>query len=196
MGVRRVLILHGWQGSGPGHWQRWLAGELRTACQHVAFPDLPECELPCPDRWGATLHTELARLAALDGGERVVCAHSLGCVLWLREAGRLDPAHRVDRVAPVAPPCPGAKVPKLAGFYPTRADAEAVRAAAGHTRLVCADDDPYCPGPGARHHWGGPLGLAVDLLPGCGHLNPEAGFGAWPAMRDWVLSGGREPVAQ
>lgn len=196
MDTRRVLILHGWQGSGPGHWQRWLAHELRAAGQHVSFPDLPECEQPCPDKWGASLHAELARLAERDGGERVVCAHSLGCVLWLREAARLAPEHRVDRVALVAPPCPGAKVAELSGFYPTRADADAVRAAAVHTRLVCADDDPYCPGPGARHHWGAPLELAVDLLPGCGHLNPEAGFGAWPAMRDWVLAGGREPVAQ
>jgi predicted alpha/beta hydrolase family esterase len=194
MDARRVLILHGWQGSGPGHWQRWLHGELEAAGDHVRFPDLPECDLPCPDTWAATLHAELAALAAADGGERVVCAHSLGCVLWLREAARLDPTHRVDRVALVAPPCPGAKVPELAGFFPTRADCDAVRRAAAHTRLVCSENDPYCPGPGAAHHWGEPLELVVDLIPGCGHLNPEAGFGAWPAMRDWVRSGGERPV--
>ena len=35
---------------------------------------------------------------------------------------------------------------------------------------------------------------AVDLLPGRGHLNPEAGYGAWPAMREWVLGGAAVPV--
>ena len=27
----RALILHGWQGSGPDHWQSWLAGRLTAA---------------------------------------------------------------------------------------------------------------------------------------------------------------------
>ena len=196
MDRQRVLILHGWQGSEPGHWQRWLDVELRAAGRHVLFPDLPERDQPCPDAWGASLHAGLAALAALPGdGERVVCAHSLACVLWFREAARIAPPLRVDRVALVAPPCPGARVAALARFYPTRADRAAVKAAAGHTRLVCADDDPYCPGGGAHEHWAAPLALTVDLLPGRGHINAEAGYGAWPAMRDWVLAGARTPVA-
>ena len=114
-----MLILHGWQGSPPGHWQRWLEAELRAAGQHVRFPDLPECDVPCPDRWGVSLHAELAALAAAPGdGERVVCAHSLGCVLWFREAARVPPALRVDRVVLVAPPCPGARVSELARKFP------------------------------------------------------------------------------
>src|SRR3954470_12232349 len=48
----RVLILHGWQGSGPDHWQTWLAGRLRDRGAHVQYPSLPDCDVPCPDRWG------------------------------------------------------------------------------------------------------------------------------------------------
>jgi predicted alpha/beta hydrolase family esterase len=186
MTAPRVLILHGWQGSGRGHWQAWLADRLRLRGAHVQFPSLPECDLPCPDRWGSALHQELAHLAAAPG-ERVVVCHSLGCVLWLREAGRIREDHRVDRVALVAPPCPGSKVPELARFYPTGADRAAVDAAARHTRLICTDDDPYCPGPGAAQHWGAPLELEVDLLRGEGHLNVESGYGPWPAMESWCV---------
>ena len=53
--------------------------------------------------------------------------------------------------------------------------------------MVCADDDAYCPGRGAAEHWGTPLELVVDLLPGAGHLNVEAGYGPWPAMEAWAL---------
>jgi predicted alpha/beta hydrolase family esterase len=182
----RVLILHGWQGSGPDHWQSWLAQRLTDAGVHVQYPALPDCDVPCPDRWGAALHRELRALARGEG-ERVVIAHSLGCVLWLREAAAISEALRVDRVALVAPPCPGAKVPELAKFFPTGADKAAIDAAASRTRLVCTDDDPYCPGRGAAVHWGEPLELVVDLLPGDGHLNPDAGYGAWPAMEAWAL---------
>ena len=177
-----VLILHGWKGSGPEHWQTWLAGRLGERGVAVRFPDLPDCEVPCPDRWGAALHPELDALG--EEGERVVVCHSLGCVLWLREAARVRAP--VDRVVLVAPPGPGAAVPELSRFYPTRADHDAVLAAAAHTRLVCSDDDPYCP-EGAAAAWGEPLGLEVDLLRGQGHLNVEAGYGPWPAMEAWVL---------
>jgi len=183
----RFLILHGWQGSGPEHWQTWLAGRLREAGHHVQYPSLPDCDVPCPDRWGAVFRSELVRLAARDEHERVVVAHSLGCVLWLREAAWIAPAYRVDRVALVAPPCPGASVAELAGFYPTGAERVAVAAAAAETRLVCSDSDPYCPGDGADRYWAARLGLEVDLLPGAGHVNVEAGFGPWPAMAEWCL---------
>jgi predicted alpha/beta hydrolase family esterase len=191
----RALILHGWHGSGPAHWQTWLAGRLSDAGAHVQYPTLPECDVPCPDRWGATLHREVRALAKAEG-ERVVICHSLGCVLWLREAANIRPQHRVDRVVLVAPPCPGAKVPELAGFYPTGADTAAIDAAAGHTRLVCSDDDAYCPGRGAALHWGRPLELAVDLLPGAGHLNVKAGYGPWPEMEAWALGDSDAVVAR
>ena len=40
------LILHGYQGSGPGHWQTWLAGRLRAGDAVVHYPDLPDADRP------------------------------------------------------------------------------------------------------------------------------------------------------
>jgi predicted alpha/beta hydrolase family esterase len=60
-----------------------------------------------------------------------------------------------------------------------------VARAAGHTRLVCSDNDAYCP-EGAAVLYGEPLGLPVDLQPGGGHLNVDAGLGPWPAMQAWA----------
>ena len=49
------------------------------------------------------------------------------------------------------------------------------------SRLVCSDNDPYCPG-GARRSRSG---SRVDVLPGQGHLNPTAGYGPWPEVEAW-----------
>jgi uncharacterized protein len=38
---------------------------------------------------------------------------------------------------------------------------------------------------------GEPLGILGDVLPGAGHLNPETGFGPWPAAEAWCLDGDR-----
>jgi len=183
MGGRSILILHGWQGSGPDHWQTWLAERLRRAGEDVRYPALPDCDTPCPDQWGAALRDELA---AMTGGERVVICHSLACVLWVREARGLPPELRADRCLLVAPPCPSAGIEELVRFYPTGADRDAISNAAATTRLVCSDADPYCRD-GAQIHWGMPLGLEADVLVGAGHVNSDAGFGPWPEVEEWAL---------
>jgi hypothetical protein len=65
------------------------------------------------------------------------------------------------------------------------ATADDVAHAARHTRLVCSDNDPFCP-EGAAVLYGGPLNIPVDMQPGRAHLNVDAGLGPWPAMEAWA----------
>jgi predicted alpha/beta hydrolase family esterase len=174
------LILHGLGGSGPGHWQRWLIERLEQAGHAVRFPDLPEPDRPDPAAWMRELLGELARL---EGDERVVICHSLSCITWLAACEQIE--RPVDRVALVAPPSLGAGLPELIPFFPVIATAQDVARAARQTRLVCADDDSYCP-EGAAALYGGPLAVPIDLQPGRGHLNLDSGLGPWPAMEAWA----------
>lgn len=178
------VILHGLDGSGPGHWQPWLAGELRRAGADVRFPDLPDACAPDPGAWGDALARELADLPE-PGRTRVLC-HSLACILWLRALSATRPLPRVQRVLLVAPPSPTADVPQIAPFFdgwPLRADPGQ---GAERTLLVCSEDDPYCP-EGASELYGAALEVETMLVPGGGHLNADAGFGAWPWVLDWCL---------
>jgi predicted alpha/beta hydrolase family esterase len=172
-----VLILHGWQGNTGDHWQTWLAERLR-ADYDVRYPELPDADDPSPRAWDAALRDELAAA----GNDPVLVCHSLACALWLRAVA--GGAH-AGRVLLVAPPAPDSVHPEVARFFPTGADAAAVAAAAGETRLVCADDDPYCPG-GAARIYGEPLALDADVIRGSGHLNTDAGYGPWPDVEAWV----------
>ena len=74
---------------------------------------------------------------------------------------------------------------ELEPFFPVTATAQDVTRSADHTRLVCSDNVPYCPD-GAASLYGGPLDLPIDLVPGRGHLNVDAGLGPWPAMDAWA----------
>ena len=188
MAGARFLILHGWQGSGPDHWQTWLASRLRAAGEDVLYPELPDPDTPSLPAWRDALSSELERLRP---GRGVVICHSLACILWLHHA----PAVRlpVERVLLVAPNSATAGVPEVASFFPAPLDREAVVRAAGATRLVRADRDAYCP-EGAERLYGEPLGLEADIVPGGGHLNPDAGYGPWPAVEAWADRGDRIPV--
>ncbi|GAA1353889.1 RBBP9/YdeN family alpha/beta hydrolase [Streptomyces beijiangensis] len=175
------LILHGWQNHRPdGHWQRWLAGELTARGHRVAYPQLPDPDRPDLETWLDRLHTHLA-----DEPDTVVC-HSLAVVLWLHAAARGGVS--ADRVLLVAPPSPEVLTgnEEVAGFAEPLATAAQLAAAAGTTRLVAGDDDPYCAG-GAAERYGKPLGLDTDVVPGGGHLSLHEGYGAWPSVLDWCL---------
>ncbi|HZB47684.1 MAG TPA: alpha/beta hydrolase [Mycobacteriales bacterium] len=175
-----VVILHGWLGSGPEHWQTWLAGRL-AAGHEVRYPQLPDADHPRLVPWLTALDETLSGLP--DGGYDLVC-HSLAVPLWLHRAaaGLAGPAPA--RVLLVAPPSPRSPVRELTEFLPPPLDAEAVRRAAGGTILVCADDDPFCP-EGARAAYGLPLKLPTTVVPGGGHLNSDTGYGPWPAVERW-----------
>jgi predicted alpha/beta hydrolase family esterase len=161
-----VLILHGYLGNSPEHWQTWLAGRLGDRAR---YPALPDPEHPRLDAW----------LAALDvlrpAGEHLVVAHSLSCLLWLHHLHR---GGRPARALLVSPPC-SAVAPEIAGFFP----APSVDRHAPGSRLVCSDDDPFCADRSAPARYG--AGLEVDVLPGQGHLNATAGYGPWPEVEAW-----------
>jgi predicted alpha/beta hydrolase family esterase len=176
------LILHGLYGSGPGHWQTWLAARLRERGSRVSYPELPEPDAPRLDRWLEALDGELAR--APDG--LVVLCHSLACVLWLQHARRDGPP-RAERVLLVAPPSPSVELPGARGFFPLSVEPEEVAHAARSTRIVATDNDPYCP-EGAKQLYGESLDLPVCVVEGGGHINPDAGYGPWPEVERWCLS--------
>jgi predicted alpha/beta hydrolase family esterase len=179
MTSRSFLILHGLEASGPGHWQTWLAARLRADNERVAYPDLPDADVPSLRSWREKLNGELD---ALPAGEVVVVCHSLACLLYLHHVA--DGGAQADRALLVAPPSESAGVPQIAAFFPV--PLPALQAGA---RLVCSDDDPYCP-EGAQNLYAD-LGIPVDVIPGAGHVNPESGFGPWPAAEAWCLDGDR-----
>jgi predicted alpha/beta hydrolase family esterase len=196
-----TVLLHGWEGSGPDHWQTWLAGQLRAADREVRYPDLPDADVPVLDPWLAVLSTTLDGLP--DDGFDVV-AHSLGAVLWLHHVAAVGDSPRPARVALVSPPSPQTTIPEIASFFPVRLDIDVVRhsaggggpargevAGGGGTVLVGSDADPYTP-EGIAAAYGLPLKMPTTIIPGGGHLNPEAGYGEWPAVLDWC---GRDNLA-
>ncbi len=177
---RGFLIVHGWQNRRPeGHWHRWLATELAARGYAVDYPQLPEPDRPVLDDW----------LHALEGllrkEKQVVVCHSLGCIAWLNLAYRGSAGLPVDRVLLVAPPSPDflRDEPALAGLQPPSGYGERL-AASSRTpvRLVCGDDDPYCVRGAQREY---PEVTDVDVVPGGGHLDMPAGYGAWPSVLAW-----------
>jgi predicted alpha/beta hydrolase family esterase len=176
-----TVVVPGWQGSGEGHWQRWLAEQLTEAGRVVLEPSFADLDHPALADWLGALRHCIAGLP--DDGYDVV-AHSLGAVLWLHHVATASDSPRAARVVLVAPPSPRTTIPEIATFFPAPMDIDTVRHSADGTVLVASDNDPYLP-EGIAAAYGLPLKIATTVLPGGAHVNVESGYGEWPAMLAW-----------
>lgn len=176
-----TVVVPGWNGSGDGHWQTWLEGQLDGDGRETRRPAFADVDHPDLAEWLEALRAALADLPA-DGFD--VVAHSLGAVLWLHHVAAPDGSPRPARVALVSPPSPGTSIPEIAGFFPPPMDVDAVRRGADGTVLVGSDDDPYLP-EGITAAYGLPLKMATTVVPGGGHLNDDSGYGEWAAVLAW-----------
>ncbi|MEZ5115206.1 MAG: alpha/beta hydrolase [Candidatus Nanopelagicales bacterium] len=186
--MRGLLILHGWTNVRPaGHWQRLLAAAARARGDCVLYPQFPDPDLPVLADWLDLLAAELHQLDEAGVTERVVVAHSLGCLTWLHACAQEIVPTSVDRVLLVAPAAP-ALLDEIPDFRLDPADpgvGSALRAASRSALLVGSDADPWTPA-GLHATFGAPLGIPSVVIPGGGHLALSDGWGPWQGVIDWV----------
>ncbi|MFI0463922.1 MULTISPECIES: RBBP9/YdeN family alpha/beta hydrolase [Saccharopolyspora] len=187
MSEMHVLLIHGMTGSGPWHWQHWLAAQLRDQGVRVDLPSLPDPDRPVLDRWLPVLRERLE--AVPREAELVVAAHSCGVALWLHHAATIAGRdRRADRVLLVSPPALDWRHPDAQDITPYPTDAAALRRAAGITRLVVGTGDPYLSMYRA-HALAADLQVEMDVILDGEHLNTDAGYGPWPSVLRWALYG-------
>lgn len=165
----QVLLLPGWQDSGPTHWQgRW------TALSGFRCVEQADWVWPRRGDWMARLEEEV--LAADAQRPLLLAAHSLGCHLVAAWAAHSRHAARVSGTLLVAPPDLEREdmPPQLYSWRP------AVRARLPFPALVVvSDDDPYC-APARALALAADWGAAVERIGHAGHINADSGLGDWP----------------
>ena len=162
----RVLVLPGWQGSGPEHWQsRW---ERLHGCVRVAQHDWQH-----PLRGDWMIQLEEAVLASPV--PVVLAAHSLGCILVAAWAAHSQQVARVRAALLVAPG--DVERTDLAEMIPGWAPI-ARQPLPFPAVLVGSSNDPYCSLERAQslaQAWGARF---IDYGE-CGHINAESDLGDW-----------------
>jgi len=187
----RILILHGWGGNKPAHWQEHLYAQLTAADVDVTYPKFPNPASPDLSAWLTTLDQTLAELAS-GSAPLTVVAHSLGAITWMHHAARQSAPIVADRVLLVAPPYvipeipPSDAPPGVAGFFPPPMSPAGIAAAARETVIVASDTDDYATFEQTKAY-SDRLEIPIHLLPGAGHISPYWGYGEWPWVLEWCL---------
>jgi predicted alpha/beta hydrolase family esterase len=162
-----VLILPGWENSGPQHWQTlW---EKRHGYARV---DQHEWTRPLRGDWLARLE----EMVLSCDEPAVLVAHSLGCILTAAWSARSLNTHRVKAALLVAPG--DVEQHDVRDRLPSWAPID-LSALAFPSVLLASRDDPFCEFERARlfaHAWGAQF---MDYGE-CGHINAESGLASWP----------------
>jgi predicted alpha/beta hydrolase family esterase len=163
-----VLILPGWQNSGPQHWQSlW---EKKHGYVRVEQHDWMK---PLRGDWLARLED-----VVLGCDESVVLvAHSLGCLLTAAWAAHSKNTHRVKGALLVAPG--DAEQEDIRDQLASWAPVELGYKLPFRSVLVASQNDPYCRFGRARQFataWGSQF---IDYGE-CGHINADSGLASWP----------------
>ncbi len=185
------LILHGWGGNKPAHWQEHLARGLQAAGANVHYPKMPDPMSPNPSAWMDALHAALADIPA--DATLTVLAHSLGAINWMHHAAMHVPfGPQAERALLVAPPYVVREIPPLdappgaANFFPPPLSKSGIAALARETIIVASDTDDYATFDQSSAYADG-LGVPIHKLAGAGHISPFYGYGEWPWVLDWAL---------
>ena len=164
----RLVIVPGLHGSGHGHWQAWLHGQVDGAVRvEQDFWSVPDI-----DRWADRV---AETIDAVGRGPHVVAAHSFGCLAALHAAARY-PGLGIAQMLLVAPADP-------ARFG--AADVLAQAAPPLPTCVVASANDPWMAAPRARA-WARLWGSDWINLGNAGHINVDSGHGPFPLAREWA----------
>ncbi|MFM2276097.1 MAG: hypothetical protein RL211_1969 [Pseudomonadota bacterium] len=167
MSSSNVLLLPGWQNSGPHHWQSMWEREH-------GYTRVEQHEWMRPRRGDWIARLEEVLLA--QTGPAVLVAHSLGCLLVAAWAAHSSNTHLVKCAFLVAPG--DAEREEMRPVLPSWSPISMQRLPFS-SMLLGSQSDPYCTFERARtlaSAWGSSF---VDCAR-AGHINADSGLGLWP----------------
>jgi len=179
--MKRIVIVHRWQGGPNDDWRPWLKTELEKRGYQVLVPEMPDTNTPVIEKW---VH-KLAEVVGEPDKDTYFVGHSIGCQAILRYLETINT------------PVGGAifvvgwfnlenmetdEEKKTAEPWITRPiDLTKVRQVLPKSTLVISDDDPYdCFEENKKKF--GELGSKIVILHNAGHITAEDGYTELPEV--------------
>ena len=137
--MKRVLIVHCWDGYPKYCWYPQTKKELVEAGFQVEVPVMPETNLPKLSLW----LPKLKEVVGEPDEDLYLVGHSAGCITILRYLEGLDDGQKIGGVLLVAGFTDDLGFEELKNFFDTPLEFDKVRNKAKHFTVIHSDNDPY-----------------------------------------------------
>ena len=178
--MKRIFIIHGWEGSSESDWLPWLKSELEKLGHKVFVPNMPDTNTPVIEKWVGYLKS----LVGTPDKDTYFIGGSIGCQTILRYletistpvggaifiAGWFDLEGLDKTEQKIADP-----------WIKTPIDIEKVKQALRRSTLIISDNDPF--GAFEKNKKGfNELGSKIIVMPSAGHLSGDYGYTELPEI--------------
>ena len=172
--MKKVFLIHGFNGSPNGGWRPWLMGKLARMDIYACSLPMPSPEAPQKGEWVQTI----AEAVGSPNKDTFLVGHSLGVPAILRYLEVLQEGEKIGGVVLVSGPFTHISkdgYDNVNNFLKGGFDFEKIKTACDYFVVVHGTDDPMVPFSDAEIF---SSSLGCELLPvqNGKHLNGSAGF--------------------
>ena len=139
--MKRVFIIHCWDGRPNYCWYPWVKKELEKNGFQVVVPAMPETETPKMDKWVP----ELRKLVGSPDKNTYLVGHSVGCITILRYLESLEKIEKIGGAILVAGFTDDLGYKEIKNFFETPIDFEKIKSHCENFIAIHSDNDPYVP---------------------------------------------------
>jgi predicted alpha/beta hydrolase family esterase len=135
--MKRVILIHGWEGSPEDGWKPWLKSELEKEGFFVIVPAMPDPAHPKMKAW----LSHLKKSVGTPDKDCYLVGHSLGCITILRYLESIN--RPIGGAVLVAGFTSSLGYKDLESFFKTPIMWEKIRQNCGRVITINSDNDPY-----------------------------------------------------
>lgn len=180
--MKRVFIIHGWDGVPDDSWKPWLTKELEKHGFSVTAPQMPGKEFPKLKDWIAMI----AKTVGTPDKNTFFVGHSLGCISIVRYLGTLPAAVKVGGCVFVAGFSGNIGIPQISEFYSLPVDVTKARVHTDKFVMIHSDNDEDVPFEKAME-FKNQLNAKLILEHNMGHISEDAGIRQLPSALNELL---------
>lgn len=141
--MKRVFLIHGWEGTPEKDWFSWIKKELQQKGFAVTAPTMPDSMNPKMDAWVS----HLAKTVGSPNEETYFIGHSLGCITILRYLETLQENQKVGGAVLVAGFGHNLEYEgyenELLSFFAAPVDWEEIKKHCAKFVAIHSEDDPF-----------------------------------------------------
>lgn len=180
--MKKVFIVHGFEGSPNGGWRPWLMGELQKKDIYACALSMPNPNNPVPSEWVG----EISRHVALNRKDQIyLIGHSLGVPAILRYLESKD-GLKVKGIILVSGPIFKTPKKKVVEFLKKSFDFKTIKSKVKNIAVIHGDNDRSVPleqGVAVTHE----LNAELVIVKNGGHLNSQSGWNTLPQCLEVLM---------
>ena len=187
--MKRVFVIHGFQGNPAKNWNPWLKKELEAKGVQVTIPAMPTPSRPIQSEWVK----KIAEAVGKPDSDTFLVGHSLGCIAILKYLESLKKSEKVGGCVFVAGFSEEIGISEIRNFFIKAVSWTKVKTHCSKFIAIQSDDDPFVP----LFHgdiFKEKLGAKLIIKKNHGHFNWRTNCLKLPIALESVLELAQTPV--